>query len=72
MPPRKSKSVPEKPAQELPIVFFLECHHDEEQEAVVPVGEVTSYSEILNAVEVSRVGERFTTDLMKSILEKVR
>lgn len=74
MAPRKGKQ-PQKelptPVNDTPIVFFLKVIEDEEQ-AVIPADEaLVSYADILNTVEVSRVSERFNTDLLKSVLEKV-
>jgi len=71
MPPRKTKApVKEKVSisDETPIVFFLKIS---EENDVNPVDEKTSYSEILISVESANVNERFNTDLLKSVLEKV-
>lgn len=69
--PRKGKQVKEDPpsVKDTPVVFFLRIT-DETESTIIPAGEVTSYSDILNSVEVSRISERFNTDLLKSILDK--
>lgn len=71
MPPRKSKTVQKEPepVNETPIVFFLKISEDDN--GVIPAGEITSYSDILNSVEVSTVSSKFDTELLKSILDKV-
>lgn len=73
MPPRKSKQTKESQAlvSETPIVFFLKIGDDDDHDIIIPAGEVTSYSDILNSVEVSQTNSRFNTDLLKSVLDKV-
>jgi|UniRef100_A0A6C0DQB1 hypothetical protein len=70
MPPRKAKA-PAKTQQidESPVVFFLKVTENE-QDSIIPAGDVISYSDILNTVE--RNTERFNTDLLKDVLSKVR
>ena len=74
MPPRKAKT-PQKeqsiPITETPVIFFLKIGDEEVSHDVIPADEgLVSYADILNTVEVSRV-DRFNTDLLKSVLEKV-
>ena len=70
MPPRKAKA-PAKSQQidESPVVFFLKVT-DNENDAIIPAGDVISYSDILNTVEKNT--ERFNTELLKDVLSKVR
>lgn len=72
MPPRKPKAV-EKPAppaiEDTPIIFFLKIV--ETSADISPAGQMTSYADILNSVEVSHNSSRFDNELMKSVLEKV-
>ena len=70
MPPRKAK-VPAKTSQidESPVVFFLKVTENE-NDSIIPAGDVISYSDILNTVEKNT--ERFNTDLLKDVLSKVR
>jgi hypothetical protein len=64
MPPRK-KVVP---IAETPVVFFLKISDQEEQ--ILPVGQTTSYSEILdNAVRQGE--ERFSNSILKPMLEQI-
>jgi hypothetical protein len=73
MPPRKTKGVTKESSlvAETPIVFFLKIGEEEEQ-FIIPADEgLVSYADILNTVEVSNVPERFNTDLLKSVLDKV-
>jgi len=67
MPPKKVKK--SEPVVETPVVFFLRIP-SENLESILPVGEVTSYSEILHAVEYSGQ-KRFDNELLKPILERV-
>lgn len=72
MAPRKTKSSQKdsvEPVSETPVVFFLKIV--EEDTNIIPAGEMTSYSDILNSVEISTVSKQFDTELLKSILEKV-
>ena len=69
MPPRKTKaSVKVQQLDESPVVFFLKVS-DQQDEEIVPAGNTTSYSDILNSVEKNN--ERFNTELLKSILSSV-
>jgi hypothetical protein len=68
MPPRKTKAAKDSLVSETPVVFFLKVQDSDD---IVPAEEVTSYSEILNAVESSKNTERFNTDLLRSVLDKV-
>ena len=71
MPPRKSKAVVKThQVDDSPIVFFLKVS-DDLNANILPAGDSTSYSEILNSVEVTKNSERFNTDLLKTILQKV-
>jgi len=69
MPPRKVKVQP--PAQEIPIVFFLRVP-DEAENGVVPVGDQSSYSDILHSVEFTNTSERFGNELLKPILANIK
>lgn len=69
MPPRKQKQQ-DAPVQETPVIFFLKVPENMKDD-ILPAGEATSYSDILNSVEVSKVGERFGNELLKPILEKL-
>lgn len=74
MPPRKTKAIKETPpplVSETPIIFFLKIGDEDEEHFIAPAGTVTSYSDILNSVEVSENTQRFNTDLLKSVLDKV-
>jgi len=73
MPPRKPKTSKESTVvNETPVVFFLRIGEEEEQKAILPADEaLVSYADILNTVEVSRVAERFNTDLLKSVLDNM-
>jgi hypothetical protein len=64
MPPRK-KVVP---IAETPVVFFLKVSEDEEK--VVPVGQMTSYSDILDTA-VRQDSERFSKAILKPMLEQI-
>jgi hypothetical protein len=72
MPPRKAKQIPTKQTvKETPVVLFLkvpECVDDE----ISPIGETTTYSDILNSVECGSTTNRFNNDLLKPILEKIQ
>ena len=71
MPGRKPKVIKkETTIDETPVIFRLKVTDDEENE-VIPVGENVSYSDILSSVETSKVSDRFNTDILKTILEKV-
>lgn len=63
--PRKSKQIQE--VKETPVVFFFKSQVDDE---ILPVGEVTNYSDILHSVESSST-QRFNNELLKPILEKL-
>lgn len=68
MPPKKAKKVEQ--VKETPVIFFLRVS-DDRQDTILPVGDVPTYSDILNSVEVSANKERFDNDLLKPILEKI-
>jgi hypothetical protein len=68
MAPKKVKAV--VPIQETPVVFFLRIPEDT-SETILPVGEVSSYADILHSVEFSNTANRFDNDLLKPILEKI-
>ena len=71
MPGRKPKVVnKEVEVVEAPVIFRLKVSEEAPQE-VIPVGETVSYSDILTAVESSKVSERFNTGVLKNILENV-
>jgi len=68
---RKAKVVKaDVEVDETPVIFRLKVN-EEAEEQVIPVGEMVSYSDILTSVETSKVSERFNTDVLKKILEKV-
>lgn len=69
MPPRKAKAQTKPQIDESPVVFFLKVTENEDNN-IIPAGDVTSYSDILNAVEKNT--ERFNTDLLKDVLSKVQ
>ena len=71
MPSRKTKA-PKKEIEvdETPVIFRLKVTEDT-LEQIVPVGENVSYSDILTSVEASTVSERFSTSILKKILENV-
>jgi hypothetical protein len=70
MPPRKSKTQKESTiVSDTPIIFFLKIG-EEEEENILPVGDVVSYSDILNVVETAS-NEQFNTELLKTVLDKV-
>ena len=69
MPPRKAKAQSKPQIDESPVVFFLKVTENEDNN-IIPAGDVTSYSDILNAVEKNT--ERFNTDLLKDVLSKVQ
>ena len=69
MPPRKAKVQTKPQIDESPVVFFLKVTENEDSN-IIPAGDVTSYSDILNAVEKNT--ERFNTDLLKDVLSKVQ
>lgn len=73
MAPRKTKQVKDAPGMqsETPIVFFLKIGDEENETAISPAGDVTSYSDILNSVEFSQSSQKFNTDLLKTVLDKV-
>jgi hypothetical protein len=73
MPPRKSKVSKEEPTivSDTPIIFFLKIGEEEQEHTILPAGDSTSYSDILNSVEVSENTQRFNTELLRSVLNKV-
>ena len=72
MPPRKAKNTSNTLVSDTPVIFFLRIGEELDDALVVPAEEALgSYSDILKSVEVSRVAERFNTDLLKSILDNM-
>lgn len=73
MPPRKGKTVKEEPkiVSDTPIIFFLKIGDEQQEDTIIPAGDVTSYADILSSVEVSENTQRFNTELLKSVLDKV-
>jgi hypothetical protein len=61
---------PKKQLPEAPIIFALKLPVQET--APQPSNSATDYAEILREVETSRVGERFTSDMMKEIFVRTR
>jgi len=68
MPPRKPKTVVTRQIDDSPVVFFLKIS-DKSRNDILPAGEHTNYSDILNTVEKS--SERFNTDILKQVLSSV-
>ena len=68
MPPRKPKTVVTRQIDDSPVVFFLKIS-DKAKNDILPAGENTNYSDILNSVEKS--SERFNTDILKQVLSSV-
>jgi hypothetical protein len=68
MPPKKVKKTEQ--VKETPVIFFLRIPA-EELDDILPVGDVPSYSDILNSVEFTHTNKRFDNDLLKPILEKI-
>jgi hypothetical protein len=68
MPPKKVKKTEQ--VNDTPVIFFL-LIPVESTDNIVPVGEVPSYSDILNSVEMSVTAKRFDNELLKPILEKI-
>lgn len=68
MPPRKPKATVARQIDESPVVFFLKVS-DKVKNNILPAGEITNYSEILNVVEKN--SERFNTDILKQVLSSV-
>ena len=63
MPPRKQ-------LQEAPVVFSLRL--PVEEHVPTPAEGGTNYSDILSAVETSKVAERFNTDTMRELLARTK
>ena len=63
---------PKKGLPEAPVIFTLRLPMN--QDVPVPVDQTayTNYSDILQTVEQSHVSERFTTEVMKDILNRTR
>jgi hypothetical protein len=70
MPVRKPRVTKAQAVDDSPVVFFLKITENTDSQ-IIPAGDVTSYSDILNA-EFSQNNERFNNDLLKSILSKVQ
>jgi hypothetical protein len=68
MAPRKAKST--VPINEAPVIFFLRIPL-ETIDQIVPVGEFTTYSDILRSVEFSETNNRFDNELLKPLIEKM-
>ena len=68
MPPKRTKAAVNKQIDDSPVVFFLKVS-DQSKNNVLPAGEQTSYSDILNLVEKNV--ERFNTDILKQVLASV-
>lgn len=72
--PRK----PKQPAKEIvvnetPVIFSLKITEETPEKQDIEAADIqnTNYSDILTAVEVSKVSNAFNTDLLKSVLDKV-
>ena len=61
---------PKKHLPEAPVIFSLKL--PTEEDVPVPAGSSTDYSEILSAVETSKVSERFGTEMMKEMLSRAK
>jgi len=68
MPPRKAKAPVNRQIDESPVVFFLKVS-ERSMNDVLPAGELTNYSDILNSVEKNV--ERFNTEILKQVLGSV-
>lgn len=68
MPPRKTKAALNKQIDESPVVFFLKVS-ERNTNNILPAGDITTYSDILNSVEKNV--ERFNTDILKQVLGSV-
>ena len=68
MAPKKTKK--SEPLKETPVVFFLRIPVDN-TDSILPVGDVTSYSEILHSVEFSSGHNKFDNELLKPMIEKI-
>lgn len=71
--PRKTKttSTKENVVSETPVIFSLKITEETIDKEIIPAGESTCYSDILNSVEISKTINVFNTDLLKSVLDKV-
>jgi hypothetical protein len=72
--PRKAKQTSKEIlVNETPVVFSLRITEEQIDEKIEAAGDnpVTSYSDILNSVEISRQTNSFNTELLKSVLDKV-
>ena len=61
---------PKKQLQEAPVVFSLRLPLEEH--VPIPAEGGTNYSDILSAVETSKVAERFNTETMREILTRTK
>jgi hypothetical protein len=61
---------PKKTLPEAPVIFTFRL--PAEENIPTPADGATNYSDILQSVETSNVGERFNTEIMKEILSRVR
>lgn len=61
---------PKKQLPEAPVIFTFRL--PTEDNVPVPADMPTNYSDILQSVEASRVGERFNTDTMRDILARTK
>lgn len=63
---------PKKGLPEAPVIFTLRLPVNEDVPVPVDQSAYTNYSDILHSVEQSHVSERFTTEVMKDILNRTR
>jgi hypothetical protein len=71
--PRKAKQTVTKEVivTETPVIFSLKITEEKFGQDIAPATESTSYADILNSVEISKVSNSFNTELLKSVLDKV-
>jgi hypothetical protein len=67
---KQQRMPPKKQMPEAPVIFSLKL--PVEENVPVPADAPTSYSDILQTVESSKVSERFNTDTMKEILSRIK
>ena len=72
--PRKAKqTTKEVLVNETPVIFSLRVTEEEIKEQIEAAGEnpITTYSDILTSIEISKQTNSFNTELLKSVLDKV-
>ena len=75
MPPKKGKTAAKGTSEcldQTPIIFFLKIGDQTlSNKSIDPAAQSMTYSDILDTVDTIRGAERFNTDLLKSILDRV-